>query len=83
MKKELIKVESIGQKIRVETKDGSVYTGDLLIAADGVRSFVREELWRISETEEPGYIAQRDKSGESYLISSSYDIFTENVLQSN
>lgn len=64
--KEVIKIEvgNIGGKAYVETKDGSVYTGDIVIGADGVRSNVRRELWRIADSEKPGYIPKRDKTGE-------------------
>ncbi|RYP20387.1 hypothetical protein DL765_002845 [Monosporascus sp. GIB2] len=63
--KEAIKIEAggIGENARVETKDGSVYTGDIVIGADGVRSHVRRELWRIADSENPGYIPKRDKTG--------------------
>ncbi|KAH8592116.1 hypothetical protein B0O99DRAFT_597462 [Bisporella sp. PMI_857] len=61
-KQELTKVETIGTKVRVETKDGSIFTADLLIGADGVRSYVRQELWRIADSEKPGYIPEQDKT---------------------
>ncbi|KAI9148937.1 FAD-dependent monooxygenase NtnA [Paramyrothecium foliicola] len=61
--REVIKIEPgrPGEKTLVETKDGSVYSGDLVIGADGVRSSVRRELWRLADTEQPGYIPKRDK----------------------
>lgn len=67
--KEVIKIEAgnLGEKGYVETKDGSIYTGDIIIGADGVRSSVRRELWRIADSETPGYIPKQDKTGE-YLI---------------
>nr|A0A455LLW3.1 RecName: Full=FAD-dependent monooxygenase atnA; AltName: Full=Arthripenoid biosynthesis cluster protein A [Arthrinium sp.]AYO60874.1 FAD-dependent monooxygenase AtnA [Arthrinium sp.] len=58
-----ISVGQPGEKAQVETKDGSTYIADLVIGADGVRSSVRNELWRIADTEKPGYIPNRDKSG--------------------
>jgi len=63
MKKELISVSILEEKVQVETKDGSVYTGDILIGADGVRSHVRQEIWRIADFEKPGYIPKGDKTG--------------------
>ena len=63
MQKELISVSILGEKVRVRTKDGSVYTGNILIGADGVRSHVRREVWRIADSERPGYISNRDKTG--------------------
>nr|A0A455LLV4.1 RecName: Full=FAD-dependent monooxygenase ntnA; AltName: Full=Nectripenoid biosynthesis cluster protein A [Nectria sp. (in: ascomycete fungi)]AYO60864.1 FAD-dependent monooxygenase NtnA [Nectria sp. (in: ascomycete fungi)] len=63
--KEVIKIEAgnLGEKGYVETKDGSIYTGDIIIGADGVRSSVRRELWRIADSESPGYIPKQDKTG--------------------
>ncbi|KAF2130690.1 FAD/NAD(P)-binding domain-containing protein [Dothidotthia symphoricarpi CBS 119687] len=58
-----ISLGQLGEKARVETKDGSVYTADLVIGADGVRSSVRSEVWRIADMEKPGYIPERDKTG--------------------
>ena len=64
MNKELVNVNILqGGEVQVETKDGSVYTGDILIGADGVRSHVRREIWRIADFEKPGYISERDKTG--------------------
>lgn len=58
-----ISVGQLGERARVETKDGSIYTADLVIGADGVRSGVRSELWRHADIEKPGYIPKQDKTG--------------------
>ncbi|EUC33579.1 hypothetical protein COCCADRAFT_26114 [Bipolaris zeicola 26-R-13] len=58
-----ISVGQPGERARVETKDGSIYTADLVIGADGVRSGVRSELWRHADIEKPGYIPKQDKTG--------------------
>ncbi|OJD33921.1 fad binding domain protein [Diplodia corticola] len=42
--------------VKVTTEDGSVFTGDVVIGADGVHSTVRKEMWRIADELEPGYI---------------------------
>ncbi|PVH97986.1 FAD/NAD(P)-binding domain-containing protein, partial [Periconia macrospinosa] len=58
-----IKTGAVGQRARAETKDGSVFTGDIVVGADGVRSTVREQLWKMADTERPGYIPKEDKTG--------------------
>ncbi|KAH7308985.1 hypothetical protein B0I35DRAFT_515346 [Stachybotrys elegans] len=65
LSKEVVKVETgaTGRGARVETKDGTVFTGDMVIGADGVRSAVRGQLWRIADAETPGYIPDQDKTG--------------------
>lgn len=55
----------MGRGARVETNDGAVFTGDIVIGADGVRSTVRNQLWRIADVEEPGYVPKKDKTGTS------------------
>ncbi|KAJ0109367.1 FAD-dependent monooxygenase andE [Diaporthe amygdali] len=54
--KKVTKVELEPSRVKVETSDGSSYYGDILVGADGVHSKVRNEMWRIADTLEPGYI---------------------------
>ncbi|MBE3049704.1 hypothetical protein IMZ48_45850 [Candidatus Bathyarchaeota archaeon] len=39
-------VEMDANQATAYTKDGSSYSGDILIGADGVHSAVRSEMWR-------------------------------------
>lgn len=50
--KRVNKIDNLDDCARVYTTDGSVYEGQLIIGADGIRSFVREEMWRHAEEEE-------------------------------
>jgi 2-polyprenyl-6-methoxyphenol hydroxylase-like FAD-dependent oxidoreductase len=59
---EIVDVLELGSRVRVLTRDGSEYLADILVGADGVRSQVRNELWRVANDQEPGYIPSRDKS---------------------
>ncbi|WXC50617.1 hypothetical protein QX201_010294 [Fusarium graminearum] len=41
-------VEHGGDHVTVHTTDGSKYTGDVVVGADGIHSKVRQEMWRIA-----------------------------------
>lgn len=43
-------VEHGENNVTVRTKDGSKYTGDIIIGADGIHSNVRKEMWRIAHS---------------------------------
>lgn len=45
-RKRVISVEAVGACAQVQTEDGSRYTGDIVVGADGVHSVVRGEMWR-------------------------------------
>ncbi|KAE8366612.1 hypothetical protein BDV27DRAFT_155752 [Aspergillus caelatus] len=47
--------------IEVATSSGQVYTGDLVVGADGVHSVVRSEMWKLADTLEPGRVSKREK----------------------
>ncbi|RYO66870.1 hypothetical protein AA0113_g4951 [Alternaria arborescens] len=47
--KRVCRVEHESEGVKVCTKDGSTYTGDFVVGADGVHSAVRKEMWRIAD----------------------------------
>ncbi|RYN26005.1 hypothetical protein AA0112_g8345 [Alternaria arborescens] len=47
--KRVCSVEHESEGVKVYTKDGSTYTGDFVVGADGVHSAVRQEMWRIAD----------------------------------
>lgn len=60
-----LKVEHIDQGVKVETADGRVFTGSIVVGADGVHSLVRQEMWRIMDAEMPGSPTTDDRNGIS------------------
>ncbi|KAE8381997.1 hypothetical protein BDV26DRAFT_300471 [Aspergillus bertholletiae] len=61
--KQVTSVLPTGSGVSVTTTDGVRYDGDLVVGADGVHSFVRSEMWRIADLEQPGLISKKEKSG--------------------
>ncbi|RAL12393.1 putative FAD binding monooxygenase [Aspergillus homomorphus CBS 101889] len=54
-------IEQQDNTVLVYTRDGSKYTGDLVVGADGVHSRVRTQMWRIADTLQPGLITDQEK----------------------
>ena len=48
--KKVVKVEHLPTKVLVHCADQSVIEGDIVVGADGVRSTVRQEMWRHMES---------------------------------
>lgn len=57
--KKTVNVENLPDGVRVHCADGSVYEGDLVVGADGVRSTVRQAMWK--GMEEHGLQAEVEK----------------------
>ncbi|OJD30037.1 fad binding domain-containing protein [Diplodia corticola] len=54
LNKKVTKVALSAERVEATVADGSSYVGDILVGADGVHSFVRREMWRISDEVSPG-----------------------------
>lgn len=62
--KRLKQLEVDEKGVTAITTDGSTYTGDILVGADGIHSAVRQEMWRIADKISPGYIPTSEHSGQ-------------------
>ena len=67
LSKKVVSVRHEGAKVKVTTKDGSEFVGDILVGADGVHSTVREEMWRLADQLEPGLIPASERTGTFHL----------------
>ncbi|KAL4816218.1 hypothetical protein BDW67DRAFT_185042 [Aspergillus spinulosporus] len=47
-------VEHGENKVYVHTQDGFVYSGDIVVGADGIHSTIRQEMWRIAHEAKSG-----------------------------
>lgn len=52
--KTIITVDTSDDGVTLTLNGGEVVTGDLLVGADGVHSFVRSEMWRLGNARQPG-----------------------------
>lgn len=51
-------------RVHVQAEDGSSYTGEIVVGADGVHSAVRKEMWRDGLESDPE-LFQADKDDGS------------------
>lgn len=77
----IVQVSQNHNGISVITKDGSTYSGEILVGADGIHSTVRREMWRIADAIGPNQfpVKERDEVPTEYCcifgISKSTDLF--------
>lgn len=57
--KRAVSVDIMESSARVTTKDGQVFSGDIVVGADGIHSTVRKEMWRNAP---PGYFPHDEYS---------------------
>ena len=66
----VVHLESDEKSVRATTSDGEVFTGAILIGADGIHSSTRREMWRIADEMQPHWFDQSERGGE-------YDSFSQ------
>ncbi|KAI2996205.1 hypothetical protein CBS147346_9459 [Aspergillus niger] len=69
MNKKVTEIEHLPEKVVVHCADQTVYEGDLVIGADGVRSTVRRQMWQYMESRGMEHEARKEKS----LMTSEYN----------
>ncbi|KAF9887790.1 hypothetical protein FE257_009596 [Aspergillus nanangensis] len=52
---EVCKIEQRDGSVEVVTKDGVSFHGDIVVGADGVHSPIRQEIWRLADSEVPNH----------------------------
>lgn len=66
----VVKVFYHSEGVEVETADGSLFHGDLVVGADGVHSRVRQEMQRIAAENSPGTDLFPEAHGEWVCLTS-------------
>lgn len=61
LEKQISKVEHSEKEVVVTCSDGTTVHGDVLVGCDGVRSVVRQEMWRIAHLQEDKSFDPSDK----------------------
>lgn len=67
MRRKVVRIGHTNSGVSVWTTDGSVYHGDTVVGTDGVHSVTRSEVWRIANSEKPGFIPPADKTSKCCL----------------
>lgn len=60
--KRVTAIQQSSTEVTVQCLDGSKYTGDIVIGADGVHSVVRTEMWRLMIKEQPDILNAEENS---------------------
>ncbi|KAK6210531.1 putative secondary metabolism biosynthetic enzyme [Pestalotiopsis sp. IQ-011] len=68
LRKRFVQLDESENGVRVVTKDGSSYEGDILIGADGVHSAVRKEMHRLAHISSPGYFDKDEYAKDEYRL---------------
>ncbi|GIJ90567.1 hypothetical protein Asppvi_009524 [Aspergillus pseudoviridinutans] len=77
VKKKVIEVQPLDHGARVLTEDGDIYTGDLIVGADGVHSSTRSEMWRLADAMSPGLITTQERKSLQTISSFLGTLFPE------
>lgn len=64
-RKRVVRVDTIEGLVHVQTEEGSRYTGNIVVGADGVHSVVRKEMQRSSLESGPERLFQTDRDDSS------------------
>ncbi|RDI87660.1 hypothetical protein Vi05172_g2254 [Venturia inaequalis] len=67
LNKGIARVDQSENGVTVTCEDGTLYQGDILAGADGVRSKVKEEMWRLARPQFPDVVERDEK-----ILSASY-----------
>lgn len=62
LNKGIARVDQSEHGVTVTCEDGTSYQGDILAGADGVRSKIREEMWRLARPQFPDLV-EHDEDG--------------------
>ena len=57
----MVKVVHSDTGVRVITKDGEEFAGDIVVGVDGVHSTIRQEMWALADKLSPGLITGKEK----------------------
>jgi len=57
----VVKVVHSDTGVRVITKDGEEFAGDIVVGVDGVHSTIRQEMWALADKLSPGLITEKEK----------------------
>ena len=62
LNKKVVKTLTSSTGASVETEDGHMYKGDIVIGADGVHSLVRKQMHQIAAKVSPGHFPEGEEN---------------------
>ncbi|KAI8803995.1 hypothetical protein BJ742DRAFT_713703 [Cladochytrium replicatum] len=70
----ITKIDQSDEGVVVVCADGTAYDGDIVVGADGVHSFVRTEMWRHMEEDDPTLLPPGEKEAVTVTFSAMFGI---------
>ncbi|KAF2846524.1 FAD/NAD(P)-binding domain-containing protein [Plenodomus tracheiphilus IPT5] len=79
--KGIVHVDNLDDRnqVQVTTGDGSIFTGSILIGADGIHSTVRREMWRIADQSDSHYFPENERNSAPIKYCCIYGISKPNA----
>lgn len=74
--KKVTHVKHLPEKVQVHCADQSVFEGDIVVGADGVRSTIRQEMWNHMDSVLSGHAATERARTFGIILSHSLRILT-------
>ncbi|KAF5715955.1 zeaxanthin epoxidase chloroplastic [Fusarium mundagurra] len=66
--KRVVRTELVNGGVHAVTSEGTIFTGDILVGADGVHSTVRSQMWKLAGRLSPGLFDRNEHEGDLHCV---------------